>query len=164
MLETIRNAWKIPDLRRRILFTLFMLIVFRFGAHIPVPFLSKEAMQQFLAGGGGGIGLGDLGLGPALQAHSDRHETVLLCNVDRPLLYYIRREKSSLSALLRRFLLRREHPALRRRRLPALRPQRRPGGDESLRLPVRDRRRRGGLAPGERALSGRARRRRPHGH
>lgn len=60
MLETIRNSWKIPDLRKRILFTLFMLIVFRFGAHIPVPFLSAEAMQQFLAGGGGGMDLFNL--------------------------------------------------------------------------------------------------------
>ena len=52
MLQTLRNAWKIPDLRRRILFTLMMLIVFRFGAHIPVPFLQPEAMQQFLGAGG----------------------------------------------------------------------------------------------------------------
>ena len=52
MVETFRNAWKIPDLRRRILFTLMMLVVFRFGAHIPVPYLSSEAMQAFLGGGG----------------------------------------------------------------------------------------------------------------
>lgn len=52
MFGTIANAWKIPDLRRRILFTLFMLVIFRFGAHIPVPYLSAEAMQQFLGGGG----------------------------------------------------------------------------------------------------------------
>lgn len=51
MLGTIRNAWKIPDLRRRILFTILMLIVFRFGAAIPVPFLSSEAMKAFLGGG-----------------------------------------------------------------------------------------------------------------
>lgn len=51
MLQTLRNAWKIPDLRRRILFTLMMLVVFRFGAHIPVPYLSAEAMQQFLGSG-----------------------------------------------------------------------------------------------------------------
>ena len=51
MLETMRNAWKIPDLRRRILFTFMMLVVFRFGAHIPVPYLSREAMQQFLGTG-----------------------------------------------------------------------------------------------------------------
>ena len=52
MLQTLRNAWKIPDLRRRILFTLMMLVIFRFGAHIPVPFLSAEAMKGFLSGGG----------------------------------------------------------------------------------------------------------------
>ena len=52
MLETFRNAWKIPELRRRLLFTLAMLVVFRFGAHVPVPFLSSEAMQAFLGNGG----------------------------------------------------------------------------------------------------------------
>lgn len=52
MFETIKNAFKIPDLRRRIFFTIMMLIVFRFGAHIPVPYLSPEAMQQFLGAGG----------------------------------------------------------------------------------------------------------------
>lgn len=52
MFATFKNAFKIPDLRRRILFTLLMLIVFRFGAHIPVPFLSADAMKQFLSGGG----------------------------------------------------------------------------------------------------------------
>lgn len=52
MFDTFKNAFKIPDLRRRILFTLLMLIVFRFGAHIPVPYLSAEAMSQFLGQGG----------------------------------------------------------------------------------------------------------------
>lgn len=51
MFSTIKNAFKIPDLRRRILFTLFMLIIFRFGAHIPVPFLNSDAMTAFLGDG-----------------------------------------------------------------------------------------------------------------
>ena len=51
MIQTLRNAWKIPDLRRRILFTLMMLIVFRFGAHIPVPYLTPDAMRDFLGNG-----------------------------------------------------------------------------------------------------------------
>lgn len=49
---TFRNAWKIPDLRNRIIFTALMLVVFRFGAHIPVPYLSADAMQAFLGSGG----------------------------------------------------------------------------------------------------------------
>lgn len=51
MFNTIRNAVKIPDLRKRLWFTFLMMVVFRFGAHIPVPFLSKEAMQAFLGNG-----------------------------------------------------------------------------------------------------------------
>ena len=60
MLDTIRNAWKIPDLRRRIIFTLFMLVVFRFGAHLPVPYLSADAMKAFLGDSGGGMDLFNL--------------------------------------------------------------------------------------------------------
>ncbi|MBQ7793876.1 MAG: preprotein translocase subunit SecY [Clostridia bacterium] len=51
-MSTMINAFKIPDLRKRIFFTLFMLIIFRFGAHVPVPYLSSEAMQASLGGGG----------------------------------------------------------------------------------------------------------------
>lgn len=52
MFQVFRNAFRVPDLRRRILFTLFVLVIFRFGAHIPVPYLEPGAMKQFLQGGG----------------------------------------------------------------------------------------------------------------
>ena len=52
MFSVIKNAFKIPDLRKKIFFTLMMLIIFRFGAHIPVPYLSPDAMSQFLGDGG----------------------------------------------------------------------------------------------------------------
>ena len=51
MFSTIKNAFKIADLRRKIYFTLFMLIIFRFGAHIPVPGLDPAAMKAFLGEG-----------------------------------------------------------------------------------------------------------------
>ncbi len=51
MFSTIKNAFKIPDLRKKIYFTLFMLIIFRFGAHIPVPGLNADAMKAFLGEG-----------------------------------------------------------------------------------------------------------------
>ena len=44
MFKTIKNAWSIPDLRKKILFTLLIIIVFRFGSVIPVPFLDVEAL------------------------------------------------------------------------------------------------------------------------
>lgn len=49
MFQTLINAWKIPDLRKKILFTILLLIVFRFGSIIPVPGLDKAALQA-LAG------------------------------------------------------------------------------------------------------------------
>lgn len=48
MFETLRNAWKIPDLRKRMLFTVLMLVIFRLGSFIPVPGITSEAMVQML--------------------------------------------------------------------------------------------------------------------
>jgi preprotein translocase subunit SecY len=45
LFETIRNAWKIPDLRKKLLFTLFILLIYRFGASIPVPYIDQNALQ-----------------------------------------------------------------------------------------------------------------------
>lgn len=46
MLEALRNSFKLPDLRRRILFTFFILVIFRLAAHIPVPGVDRQALQQ----------------------------------------------------------------------------------------------------------------------
>jgi preprotein translocase subunit SecY len=50
MLESMQKAFKIGDLRTKLLFTLMMLLVFRLGAHIPVPNINADAIQQFLTG------------------------------------------------------------------------------------------------------------------
>lgn len=50
MLKTMLNAWKVPDLRKKILFTLFVVIVFRIGSVIPVPFLNMDALQSLMEG------------------------------------------------------------------------------------------------------------------
>ena len=46
MLQTIKNAWKIEDLRKKILFTLFIVVLYRIGSVIPVPFISTELMNS----------------------------------------------------------------------------------------------------------------------
>lgn len=51
MFSTLRNAWKIADLRRRMLFTLGMLIIYRLGAHIPVPRINRAAIAQLFSRG-----------------------------------------------------------------------------------------------------------------
>ena len=47
MLETIRNAWKIQELRQRLLFVAFILLIFRLGNAIPVPFINTDALQSY---------------------------------------------------------------------------------------------------------------------
>lgn len=55
MISTLRNAWRIPDIRKRIIFTLLMLLVIRLGANIPVPYMSKEIISQVFEAGQGGL-------------------------------------------------------------------------------------------------------------
>ena len=50
MLKTIRNAWSIPDLRKKLLFTLMIIIVFRIGSVFPVPFLDMSALATAMNG------------------------------------------------------------------------------------------------------------------
>ena len=47
MIETFRNAWKTPDLRRKLLFTLFIIILYRVGGTIPVPYLDSAALSTW---------------------------------------------------------------------------------------------------------------------
>lgn len=55
MLSTLRNAWKIPDLRKKILFTLLMLFIFRLGASIPVPGIDIGFIEQMFESQDGGF-------------------------------------------------------------------------------------------------------------
>ena len=54
MFETFRNAWKIDDLRKRLLFTFLILVLFRLGCAIPVPYITASALSSMFAGGTGG--------------------------------------------------------------------------------------------------------------
>jgi len=52
MLETLRNAWKIPDLRSKMTYTFLMLVIFRFGAVIPVPGINLDVIRSVVDDGG----------------------------------------------------------------------------------------------------------------
>lgn len=47
MFSALANAWKIPELRKKMIFTLLMLAVFRLGAHIPVPGIDKVVLSSY---------------------------------------------------------------------------------------------------------------------
>ena len=48
MIQTIRNAWKVPELRGKLLFTVFALLIFRLGAAVPVPFIDTDLLSQYI--------------------------------------------------------------------------------------------------------------------
>ena len=68
MFEKFANIFRIPDLRKRVLFTLAMLAVYRLGAHIPTPGVNATALEQFFnANSGSSLGLIDLFSGGNLR-------------------------------------------------------------------------------------------------
>ncbi|HIJ59071.1 MAG TPA: preprotein translocase subunit SecY [Nitrospirae bacterium] len=68
LIENIRNIFKIPELKNRVLFTLAMLFVYRVGAHIPTPGINGEALSRFLMERGGALmGFFDMFSGGALS-------------------------------------------------------------------------------------------------
>ena len=52
MIQTIRKAWGIPELRKKILFTLLILVIYRIGSAIPVPYVNTDALSAYLTGMG----------------------------------------------------------------------------------------------------------------
>ena len=60
MLETFRNAWKIEDLRKKILFTVLIIAIYRIGCAIPVPFVDASYLSDIIGQGGSMLGYLDM--------------------------------------------------------------------------------------------------------
>jgi preprotein translocase subunit SecY len=52
ILQTLKDAWNVQAIRKKILFTLLMLLVFRVGSHVPIPFIDKSVLLNNIDGGG----------------------------------------------------------------------------------------------------------------
>ncbi len=57
MFQTLRNAWKVADIRKKILYPLIIVLVFRIGSAITLPFVDVEAMREATANVSDGIGV-----------------------------------------------------------------------------------------------------------
>ena len=77
MIQTIRNALKIPELRKKIMFTIFALLIFRLGAAIPVPYIDTEALGTYLDAQSGTI----LGLINAMSGSAFSMATVFALSI-----------------------------------------------------------------------------------
>ena len=67
MFETFRNAWKVPDLRKKLLYTLLIILIFRVGAAIPVPYLDASVMNSLMSQSGSLLGYVDMMTGGAFS-------------------------------------------------------------------------------------------------
>ncbi len=68
MIETIKNAWRIADLRKKLIYTLLIIMIFRIGAAIPVPFIDAGAIAaMFSQGGNNPLGYIDILTGGAFS-------------------------------------------------------------------------------------------------
>ena len=67
MIRTMVQAWKVADIRKKIIFTLLMLLIFRIGSNIPVPGIDRAVLDQVFSGNTGLFGLFDLFSGGAFS-------------------------------------------------------------------------------------------------
>ncbi|MBP1759367.1 MAG: protein translocase subunit secY/sec61 alpha [Firmicutes bacterium] len=49
--DSLKNAWNVADLRKKIGYTLLMFLIFRIGAHIPTPFIDRDTLNQMFGSG-----------------------------------------------------------------------------------------------------------------
>jgi len=70
MLSTLRNAWKVPELRKRMLFTLLIVVIFRLGIFIPVPGVDASKLANLTSGSGTLLGFYDMISGGAFSKFS----------------------------------------------------------------------------------------------
>lgn len=55
MIEALKNAFRLPDLRNKLLYTLLILVVYQFAAHVPVPGVNRDALQALFNSEGAGL-------------------------------------------------------------------------------------------------------------
>ena len=55
MFQTLKNAWKIPELKNKILFTLMIIILYRLGSNLPMPWVNPDALQSMFGAGGSAL-------------------------------------------------------------------------------------------------------------
>ena len=77
MIQTIRNAWRVPELKKKMLFTIMALLIFRLGSAIPVPYIDGNALDQYLQSQSGTI----LGLMNAMSGSAFNYATVFALSI-----------------------------------------------------------------------------------
>ena len=77
MFQVFRNAWKIEELRKKILFTLFIILLYRIGNAVPVPYINTELLSEYF----GSIQNTVLGLVNAMSGSAFSHGTIFALSI-----------------------------------------------------------------------------------
>ena len=77
MIQTIRNAWRVPELKKKMLFTIMALLIFRLGSAIPVPYIDGNSLKDYLETQSGTI----LGLMNAMSGSAFSMATVFALSI-----------------------------------------------------------------------------------
>ena len=77
MLKTLRNAWKIEELRKKLLFTLFVIVLYRIGNAVPVPYVNTAALSSYFTQMSGTV----LGLWNTMSGGSFSQATIFALSI-----------------------------------------------------------------------------------
>jgi preprotein translocase subunit SecY len=77
MFSTLSNVFRIPELRKKILFTLLLLTIYRLGFHIPLPGIDQKVMSEAVKSEGGETGFGQLAAAFALFTGGDLQQSTI---------------------------------------------------------------------------------------
>ena len=55
MFKTLSNAWRIKEIRSKMIFTILMIVVYRLGNTIPIPFMDKKVVSNLMSTNAGGL-------------------------------------------------------------------------------------------------------------
>jgi preprotein translocase subunit SecY len=77
LIQTVRNAWRIPELRKKILFTLLILLIYRLGNAVPVPFVNLNALSEYF----NSVGNTALGLLNAMSGGAFSQATIFALSI-----------------------------------------------------------------------------------
>ena len=77
----LNNIWKIPDLKKKVLYTLLMLFVYRLGAHVPTPFIDRGELANFIERSRQGIGSSIFAVVDLFSGNAFRQMSVLALGI-----------------------------------------------------------------------------------
>ena len=85
MFKTLKNSWKIPELKNKLLFTLLIVILYRLGAAIPVPYVNVLARDAMADAWGGGNILQFINVQSDRRSVCDKHKGIVITDKHTPL-------------------------------------------------------------------------------